>query len=128
MKNKLPLAVAILVRAVVLPVCWGLAIVAASAGGPSIGAYTLISLAATCVVVALNFHLSGRPSSKVRGFAVFGAALILWAAVVAGWVAVSNGPALPGWLVFVGLFPATLWIAWSAGVFAAPLRWRLRSG
>ena len=128
MMNKLRLAVAILLTALVLPVCWGLAIVAASTGGRSIGAYTLISLAATCVVVALNFHLSGRPSSKVRGFAVFGAALILWAAVVAGWVAFSNGPALPGWLVFLGLFPATLWIAWSAWMFVAPLRWSLRLG
>src|SRR5580704_5594713 len=101
MMNKLRLAVAILLTALVLPVCWGLALIGASTGGRSIGASTLISLVATCVVIAFNFHLSGRPSSKSRGFAVFGAALMLWGAVVAGWVAVSNGPALPGWLVFV---------------------------
>ena len=40
----------------------------------------------------------------------------------------NNGNAAPSWLVFVGFFPASLWVVWASWMFFVPMLWSVRIG
>ncbi len=47
---------------------------------------------------------------------------------VAALIIFNNGDAAPGWLVFAGFFPASLWVVWASWMFFVPMLWSVRIG
>jgi hypothetical protein len=126
--SKLRLVFAILATVTLLPYAWGRTLVVYAQWNQIEQRFLFQLLAGIVAVIALNFHLASKFSSRKFSKAIFGAVFVLWAGVAAAMIVIYNGDALPHWLVFAGFFPATLWVFWTAWMFFIPIRWSVRLG
>ncbi len=80
------------------------------------------------VISLLNFHVGVRLGSRRLAGNIFGAIFFIWTAICLALIIFNNGNAAPSWLVFVGFFPASLWVVWASWMFFVPMLWSVRIG
>lgn len=124
--SKVRLGLAVLASLTLLPYAWGFTLVVYSRWGQKDWHYILQLVAGLIGTIALNFHLAAKFPSKRLATWVFGTVFVAWTAIQAAMIAVNNGILLPHWVVFVGCYPATLWVVWTAWMFFTPIRWSIR--
>jgi outer membrane protein assembly factor BamB len=87
--------------------------------------FLLAVLVATPVIMLLTYGLASRFSRRTTWIAL-GIVSAVWTGFYTFLVFAYNGDLLPTWLVFAGVFPATLWVVWAAWIFFIPLHWAVR--
>jgi outer membrane protein assembly factor BamB len=80
------------------------------------------------VISLLNFHAGLRLRSRQTANLVIGGVFFVWTCICLALIYFNNGIAAPSWLVFVGFFPATLWVVWASWMFFVPIGWGVRIG
>jgi outer membrane protein assembly factor BamB len=80
------------------------------------------------VISLLNFHVGMHLRSRRVAGNIFGAIFFIWTAICLALIVFNNGNAAPSWLVFVGFFPASLWVVWASWMFFVPMLWSVRIG
>ena len=126
--SRIRLILAVLATLTLLPYAWGRTLVVYSQWRQVERQFPLQVAIGLAIVILLNFHLAAKFRSQKFARNVLLAVLVLWTAVEVAMIGVYNGDAAPGWLVFAGFYPATLWIVWAAWMFFMPMRWSVRLG
>jgi outer membrane protein assembly factor BamB len=109
----------------ILPYAYGRALVVYSQWDQIEPFFLRMLLIGMGAVMVLTFGLAPHFSRRAA-WNVLGILFVIWIGFYVTLMLLYNGDKLPGWLVFAGLFPATLWVLWTAWIFFIPLPWVLR--